>query len=81
MWGGVIDENDEKKYESTMLFYIMFLGLLLSFSFPSLAADTAEKVVRVGWYEDSYNITGANGERSGYNYEYEQAVPAGLTNM
>ena len=34
------------------------------------------KIVRVGWYEDSYHITGANGERSGYGYEYEQAVAA-----
>ena len=35
-----------------------------------------QKVVRVGWYEDSYHITGENGERSGYGYEYEQAVAA-----
>ena len=37
---------------------------------------TDQKVVRVGWYEDSYHITGENGERSGYGYEYEQAVAA-----
>lgn len=35
-----------------------------------------KKVVRVGWYEDSYHITGINGERSGYGYEYEQAIAA-----
>ena len=34
----------------------------------------AAKVVRVGWYEDAYNITGRDGERSGYGYEYQQAV-------
>ena len=34
------------------------------------------KVVRVGWYEDSYHITDKNGDRSGYGYEYEQAVAA-----
>ena len=34
------------------------------------------KVVRVGWYEDSYHITDKNGSRSGYGYEYEQAVSA-----
>lgn len=34
------------------------------------------KVVRVGWYEDSYHITDQNGDRSGYGYEYEQAVSA-----
>ena len=33
-------------------------------------------MVRVGWYEDAYNITGKNGERSGYAYEYEQSVAA-----
>lgn len=38
--------------------------------------ETEEKTVRAGWYEDAYNITGANGERSGYGYEYEQAVAA-----
>ena len=38
--------------------------------------ETGEKTVRAGWYEDAYNITGANGERSGYGYEYEQAVAA-----
>ena len=38
--------------------------------------QTEQKTVRVGWYEDSYHITGANGERSGYGYEYEQAVAA-----
>ena len=38
--------------------------------------DTESKTVRVGWYPDSYHITGENGERSGYGYEYEQAVAA-----
>ena len=43
----------------------------------SSAAETSkQKTVRVGWYEDSYHITGENGERSGYGYEYEQAVAA-----
>ncbi len=37
---------------------------------------TETKTVRVGWYEDSYHITGTNGEKSGYGYEYEQAVAA-----
>ena len=35
---------------------------------------TKSKVVRVGWYEDSYHITGEDGARSGYGYEYEQSV-------
>ena len=38
--------------------------------------QSKSKVVRVGWYEDSYHITDKNGDRSGYGYEYEQAVSA-----
>ena len=38
--------------------------------------QSKSKVVRVGWYEDSYHITGQNGNRSGYGYEYEQAIAA-----
>ena len=38
--------------------------------------ETASKTVRVGWYEDSYHITDKNGNRSGYGYEFEQAVAA-----
>ena len=38
--------------------------------------DTEPETIRVGWYEDSYHITGANGARSGYAYEYEQALAA-----
>lgn len=45
-----------------------------------LAADQSvtNAPVRVGWYEDAYNITGKHGERSGYGYEFQQAV-AGYT--
>lgn len=50
--------------------------LLARLPLPAHAAGAASKVVRVGWYEDAYNITGKNGERSGYAYEYEQSVAA-----
>ena len=43
---------------------------------PAAAEETESEVVRVGWYEDSFNITGENGERSGYGYEYQQSVAA-----
>ena len=42
----------------------------------AFADDAQTKTVRAGWYEDAYNITGEHGERSGYGYEYEQAVAA-----
>ena len=60
--------------------------LFLMLTVPVSAADpvtgtiemekTESKTVRVGWYEDSYHITDRNGDRSGYGYEYEQAVSA-----
>lgn len=52
--------------------------LLLLACLPLQALATEGKVVRVGWYEGGYNITGPNGERSGYGYEYQQTV-AGYT--
>ena len=51
---------------------------LLVLCLPLQALATEGKVVRVGWYEGGYNITGPNGERSGYGYEYQQTV-AGYT--
>lgn len=57
----------------------LFLSVLLFFllfPIPAHAEASASKVIRVGWYEDAYNITGKNGERSGYGYEFEQSVAA-----
>lgn len=53
------------------------LCLFVFFTVVSIPVSAKKaKVVRVGWYEDSYHITGDNGEKSGYGYEYEQAVAA-----
>ncbi len=57
-------------------FFLCFLLIFLSCPVQAAATDTDTEVVRVGWYEDAYHITGENGERSGYGYEYEQAVAA-----
>ena len=54
---------------------IVSIGLSALFASPEAAA--ADKI-RSGWYEDAYNITGRHGERSGYGYEYLQAM-AGYT--
>ena len=43
---------------------------------PVSAQEDRSKVVRVGWYEGTYNTTGPDGQRSGYSYEYQQAVAA-----
>ena len=60
------------KYVSCILCFITAFALI---PFPVDAAEKTESdVIRVGWYEDSYHITGTNGERSGYGYEYEQSL-------
>ena len=68
--------------KSCRLSYIL-LCIIMFLILPSLYANAEEsapsvkkKAVRVAWYEDSYHITDKNGDRSGYGYEYEQAVSA-----
>ena len=41
----------------------------------ALAADT-QKIVRVGWYDSSYNNIDSFGRRSGYAYEYQLKIAA-----
>lgn len=67
-----------RRYGCFFLCVMMFFSLLpmTSGAAENAAEKTDSEVVRVGWYEDSYHITGANGGRSGYAYEYEQAVAA-----
>ena len=71
-----------EKLRKWSCFLLGFCLVCLVFTgFPaSVRAETGmqkePQVVRVGWYEDAYHITGANGERSGYGYEYEQAIAA-----
>lgn len=56
-----------------LCFFLFFSLMLLTFA---AAAAPQQKIVRVGWYDDIYNITGAHGERSGYGYEYQQTIAA-----
>ena len=55
---------------------LLLAACLLLPMLPVRVPAEQAQTVRVGWYEDSYHITGANGQRSGYAYEYEQAVAA-----
>lgn len=60
--------------------YVCYLFCLLTFfavlAGVSASAQAESKIVRVGWYQDVYNIKGSHGERSGYVYELEQSVAA-----
>lgn len=64
-----------EKMKRSLYKYVCFVIclLLLLAALPGLAA-AQDKVVRVGWYQDVYNSTGEHGERSGYVYEFEQAL-------
>ena len=54
----------------------LLLCLTLLLPLGAVPAEADAETVRIGWYEDSYHITGTDGARSGYAYEYEQAVAA-----
>ena len=57
-------------------FLVCLCLVMLLLPAMALAQQHNEKIVRVGWYEDLFNNISVNGERSGYAYEYEQAVAA-----
>lgn len=67
-----------KSMRSNLAKYVcLCLSVLLLLACLPLQALAAEgKVVRVGWYEGGYNITGTSGERSGYGYDFQQTVAA-----
>ena len=60
---------------------IRFAAALLCFALitavlPESVAETRpeEKLIRVGWYESSFNRTDSFGRRSGYAYEYIETI-------
>ena len=62
-----------KKLIKIFTFLILLPSLLCTF-IMSVTVSAEEKVVRVGWFESKFNITDAAGRRSGYSYEYQQAL-------
>lgn len=60
------------------LFVILLCFVLMAIPlFPVCAADQkAEKTVRVGWYESSFNKMDENERRSGYAYDYQRKIAA-----
>ena len=65
-----------KNLYKSLFLLLGLLAFLLVATSPEPAMAAEAKTVRVGWYQDVYNITGEQGERSGYVYELEQAVAA-----
>ncbi len=59
---------------AALLLYALLAAALF---FPAaVSAEGSGKVVRVGWYESSFNTTDKQGRRSGYAYEYQLKLAA-----
>ena len=65
---------NKKRILSQWLCLTLLLTVLLPVS--AFAAVSGKKVVRVGWFESTFNMTDQNSRRSGYAYEYQQKIAA-----
>ena len=56
--------------------YIIFCTIICSIvlSVPTFAKENSDNVIRVGSFEETYNVVNEKGERSGYGYEYLQDI-------
>ena len=65
----------------SLIAFIMLILALSVVAMPTpraraLAQEKESKVVRVGWYDSSYNTIDKFGRRSGYAYEYQLKIAA-----
>lgn len=64
----------------SVAYFFLFVLLFSLTAFADTATEASSSAsdmyvnVQAAWYEDSYHITNPDGGRSGYGYEYEQAV-------
>ena len=58
-----------KQLAALLMCLVLTAGLL-----PQYADAAADKTVRVGWFESSFNTTDKLGRRSGYAYEYQLKI-------
>ncbi len=62
-----------KKHRTALFLFLTLIFFLI----PIIAqADNEKKIVRVGWYDSSYNTIDASGRRTGYAYEYQLKIAA-----
>ena len=57
------------------VFLLLFIFVSLSLPIDAQSKDEG-KIVRVGWYDSSYNQLDPVGRRSGYAYEYQLKISA-----
>ena len=67
-----------KCFKSKPFFFFFSCLITIIMVVPSIAAsaESAEKVVRVGWHEEPYFITDQYGRLAGYTYDYMQKLVA-----
>ena len=71
---GILSEKPLKR-SLAFLLCLCLAGVFLLSALPA-RAESAGKVVRVGWYESMFNTTDEAGRKSGYAYEYQQKLAA-----
>ena len=56
--------------------YFIFCTIIcfIVLSVPTFAKENSDNVIRVGSFEETYNVVNEKGERSGYGYEYLQDI-------
>ena len=62
-----------KRFAAVLLCLALMTAILPA---SGAGTDAGEKVVRVGWYESSFNRTDSFGRRSDYAYEYQMKLAA-----
>ncbi|MBR0414138.1 MAG: EAL domain-containing protein [Clostridia bacterium] len=67
----------KKRHLIQILSLLVLLSLLVSaVVLPVGAEGSRKKIVRVGWYDATYNTVDENGKRTGYAYEYQVKLSA-----
>lgn len=64
-----------KNHLAVVLLCLVIVMTILPLSVSAQTDDKSE-VVRVGWFDSSYNMMDSSGRRSGYCYEYERKIAA-----
>ena len=57
-----------------LLHYILHNYMFYCFIRSYIAKENSDNVIRVGSFEETYNVVNEKGERSGYGYEYLQDI-------
>ena len=65
--------TEYKKFQ-ILLFYILHNDMFGCFSCFHICQENSDHVIRVGSFEETYNVVNEKGERSGYGYEYLQDI-------